>query len=290
VGQVDVLVLRGDSVAVLYDDVNYGDVAPYVDIDAAAVRLGLDLDDDSTAEFVFDVPALPVGTVATLFAVLDQTGPFLFAALDNGSATLRPVVEEPPPPPPAPANVRVVHLSPDAPAVAVRANDQSITDELSFFSATDYVEVAAGTADLDVALAASPAAPILSVIGAALGEGSFTTAVAFGRAASLQVLTLADDRAAPSAGLARVRAVHVAVGIGAVDVYANDAKIYDDLAFGAAGVPLEVPADSYTIGLDLDEDGHADVHFQLPALLAGDVATLYAVTDAHGAASLALQL
>jgi hypothetical protein len=286
VGQVDILAV-GATNSIIYDDVDFGSVASYIEIDAAAITLGLDLDDDLNPELTFDIPALPVGTVATIFAVLDDTGPFLFAVTEDASVAIRPTPIAPPPPPSA--NVRVVHLSPDAPAVAVNANGARIVETLEFFSTTNFVEVEAGVTDFDIALAASPDAPILSLTGADLQPDSFTTAVALGRASQLRVIAFNDDRSAPPAGQIRVRAIHAAVGIGNVDIYAGDAKLYDNVPFGVAGDALTVPAGQYLIGLDLNEDAHPDLTFQLPHLAEGTIANVYAVTDAHGNAHLAIQ-
>ena len=175
----------------------------------------------------------------------------------------------------------------------MNANGARLIETLEFFNATDFLEVEAGTYDLDIALAASPDAALLSLVDTNLAPNTFTTAVAVGRAAELRVIAFAEDRSAPAAGNIRVRAIHAAVGVGNVDIYAvtpqGNVRLYDNVPFGAAGDALEVPAGQYNIGLDLNEDTHPDLHFQLPALDAGAIANLYAVTDAHGNASLAIQ-
>lgn len=286
VGQVDVLAVTADGNALVFDDLDFANATDSIEIDAAAITLGLDLDDDNNPELVFDVPALPVGTVATLFAVVDAEGVALFAALEDGTATIR---GQAPAPPAAPANIRVVHLAPEAPAVAVNANGARVVETLSFLNATQFAEVESGTTDLDIALATAPDAALLSLTNAELAPESFTTAVAFGRLDDLRVLALAEDRSTVNGDNIRVRAIHTAVGVGNVDIYANGALIVNDLAFGTAGDYLEVPAGAYLIGLDLNEDTHADLHFQLPHLAAGTIGNIFAVTDAQGNATLAVQ-
>ncbi len=287
VGQVDVLAVTPNGNALVFDDLDFANATDSIEIDAAAITLGLDLDDDNNPELVFDVPALPVGTVATLFAVVDADGVALFAALENGTATIRGAA---PAPPAAPANIRVVHLAPEAPAVAVNANGERVVETLSFLNATQFAQVDSGTTDIDIALATAPDAALLSLTNAELAPDSFTTAVAFGRLDDLRVLALAEDRSNVAGDNIRVRAIHTAVGVGRVDIYANGARIVNDLAFGTAGDYLEVPAGVYLIGLDLNEDAEADLHFQLPHLAAGTIGNIFAVTDAQGNATLALQL
>jgi hypothetical protein len=289
VGQVDVLAIPGDGAenVLVYDDVDFGQFSASIEIPAAAITLGLDLDDDLMPEFTFDVPALPAGSVATLFAVLGSDGPFLFAATQTITAVL------PANAPPADANLRVVHLSPDAPEVSVDVNGARAIESLSFFADSDYLAIAPGPTDIDVALAAQPDDAILSLTDVELAPGSFTSAVAYNTAAELAVLAVPDDMSPTADGNIRVRAVHVAVGIGTVDVYAvadaGNTKLFDDIAFGSYSDTLEVPAGQYTLGLDVNNDTHIDLTFHLPHLAAGTIGNIYAVTDAHGTAHLAVQ-
>ncbi|MEG2984306.1 MAG: DUF4397 domain-containing protein [Peptostreptococcaceae bacterium] len=50
------------------------------------------------------------------------------------------------------STVRVVHLSPNAPAVDISANNNILFKDLKFKEATDYVKVPAGSYDIDVVL------------------------------------------------------------------------------------------------------------------------------------------
>ena len=87
VGTVDVwaIGLEDDPVEVI-SDLDYGDWEP-LDIPAdTAFQVGLDTDADGEPDFVFDIPELPQGITLSLFAVLDDQGPFLIAYLPDGSA------------------------------------------------------------------------------------------------------------------------------------------------------------------------------------------------------------
>lgn len=50
------------------------------------------------------------------------------------------------------ATVRVIHLSPNAPAVDILANGDVLFNDLEFKEATDYVKVPSGSYDIDIAL------------------------------------------------------------------------------------------------------------------------------------------
>ncbi|NIS32041.1 MAG: DUF4397 domain-containing protein, partial [Actinobacteria bacterium] len=88
----------------------------------------------------FDIPGLASGTVANVFAVNDaEDDPFLLAQLRDGN-TLRidpstRAIEE--------GDVRVVHLSPDAPPVDVFINgaDAPIVEDLPFGGGTGFASL-----------------------------------------------------------------------------------------------------------------------------------------------------
>lgn len=106
---------------------------------------------------------------------------------------------------------------------------------------------------------------------------------------------LEDSYAGIAAGDIRVRAVHTAVGVGDVDVWAmapdgSWTRLEDDLAFGTAGSYADVPAGAYAVGFDVNEDGIPDATFDLPGLVSGTVANVFAATDEGGSLFLLAQL
>lgn len=77
--------LEEDPVEVL-SDLEYGSWEP-LDIPAdTAFEVGLDVDADGAPDFVFDIPELPEGITLSVFAVLDDEGPFLIAYPPEGAA------------------------------------------------------------------------------------------------------------------------------------------------------------------------------------------------------------
>jgi len=162
------------------------------------------------------------------------------------------------------AMLRVVHASPDAPAVDIYAagsTDPLITD-LAYGDATDYLEIPEGTYDLELRGAGSAAdsAPAFSTGDVTLSDGDVVTAVAAGLLASsdsedqFRVLLFAEAFDAPAAGNAIVRIVHASSDAPtvAVDVGNDGTPEVDSLArfaeTGAAGV--ELPAgEAIAIGI-----------------------------------------
>jgi hypothetical protein len=186
-----------------------------------------------------------------------------------------------------PARVRVIHLSPDAPGVDVFVNggeDPAVAD-LEFPDGTPYLNVPAGTYTFDVAPAGTSADDaVLTIEDLPLEAGASYTAVAYDELASISALALGDDYDGLDAGNIRLRAVHVAAGVGQVDIWnitdaENPAPVYVDLDFGAAGDAVDIPAGAYTLGIDVDDDATPDLTFALPELAAGTVVNAFAVAD-----------
>jgi len=125
--------------------------------------------------------------------------------------------------------VRAIHLSPDAPAVDVLVDGAQALSGVTYLAASDYLAVPAGTRNLRVEPTGSDTAVIDADV--TVAEGVDYTALAVGEVANIEPLYLRDDNTAPSAGQARVRVIHGAPSVGAVDVY-----------FTAPGAPLGQPS------------------------------------------------
>lgn len=191
------------------------------------------------------------------------------------------------PPDPETADLRVIHLSPDAPAVDIYANDEepALFTDLEFQEGTEYQTVPAGTYDVAIAPAGtSPDDAVLTVEDVELEENSSNTAVAFDELDDLQALALEDDLEDVPDDQFRVRAIHVAVGVEEVDIWdvtdpGDPQPLYTDVDFGDATDYAELDAGTYSLGFDLDGDADPDVVFELPEIEEDEVVNLYAVAD-----------
>ena len=296
IGQVDVWALpeTGDP-ELLFENVDFGDAADELDVPPGAHRLGIDANDDGTPDLRFDLPDLSAGTHVNLFAATDADGaPFLLAQLP-GSTTARidprddgPAADR--------AEVRAVHLSPNAPDVDVYVDGSLAFSGITFAWGTEYADVEPGERRIDVAAAGMPAATaVLSVDGLPLEIGKSYTVVAYDRVESIAALALEDSYDELPPGNIRVRAIHTASGVGDVDVWAMApgaawTRLADDLGFGTATDFADVPAGAYVLGLDVDDDGVPDLTFDLPGLVSGTVANVFAAADDAGAVFLLAQL
>ncbi|HOI11475.1 MAG TPA: DUF4397 domain-containing protein, partial [Myxococcota bacterium] len=265
VGAVDIwnIPAEGDP-AKIYDNVPFGAVGDYLELPAGAYTLGFDVNEDAVPDVVFETPALSQGLIINLFAVQDGADAlFLNAQFQDGTtARIDPKSEETPK-----AQVRFIHLSPDAPSVDIFAGGAALdgADGLAFPNGSGYLEVPAGAYDIAIVpMGGTIGDAVLTVPGLALEEGKAYTGVAYDRLASLKATALVDDLSAPMTGKLRVRAIHMAPDVGAVDIWnipaeGDPAKVYDNVPFGAVGDYLELPEGAYTLGFDVNEDAVPDV-------------------------------
>jgi len=121
------------------------------------------------------------------------------------------------------ANLRVVHGSPDAPAVDILVNGSTGPAPLTNFSfgdVTDYVSIPAGTYDLGVAPTGTTSS-VFDLNGFAVPASGDFTVVALNRLADFDVQLLTDDNTL-DANNARVRFFHGALDAPEVDIVAVD--------------------------------------------------------------------
>jgi hypothetical protein len=125
--------------------------------------------------------------------------------------------------------VRAIHLSPDAPAVDVLVNGNQALSNVTYLVASDYLDVDAGNPTFRVEAVGSNDAVIEEEVPVA--DGVDYTLLAVNDVADIEPLYLTDDNTLPATGQARVRIIHGAPSVGAVDVY-----------FTAPGAPLGQPS------------------------------------------------
>lgn len=175
------------------------------------------------------------------------------------------------------AKVRVVHASPDAPAVDVYVNGNKALTNVPFFTASDYLDLPAGTYQVQVTPTGQPASAAVIDASATIEAGKAYTIAATGLVAAIKPTIIVDDLTAPAAGQAHVRVYHFSPDAPSVDVQlANGTKLIEGLAFPAASSYLPVPAGSYDI--QVVPAGGSDVVIDLAgtALEAGKIYSVFA--------------
>lgn len=148
------------------------------------------------------------------------------------------------------ANVRVAHLSPDAPNVDVFVDGAAVLEGVAFKTVSQYLELPAGMHNVKVAPAGEGAeaavldedldVPAADLTVAAIGEVA-------GENQPLELAVFEDDNSDPG-DAARVRAVHASPDAPAVDVVVAETgdAVFEGVEFGDAAY-AEVPAGSFRL-------------------------------------------
>jgi Domain of unknown function (DUF4397) len=191
----------------------------------------------------------------------------------------------------ATAKVRVVHASPDAPAVDVWVDGSKVLSDVTFFTASGYLDLPAGAHRFQVTPAGAGADKAVIDANATLDGGNAYTVMAAGQLANIKPVILMDNLAAPAAGKAHVRVVHASPDAPAVDVKVQGGPtLISNLAFPNASQYL--PVDAGTYNLAVTPAGSATVALDLSGtpLQAGKIYDIFAVGLLNGQPKLRVEV
>ncbi|MCS6839540.1 MAG: DUF4397 domain-containing protein [Roseiflexus sp.] len=146
------------------------------------------------------------------------------------------------------AKVRVVHASPDAPAVDVIVNGNKALTNVPFFTASAYLDLPAGSYDIQVVPTGATSPVVIDAKGVKIEAGKAYTIAATGKLAEIKPTILIDDLSAPATGKAHVRVIHFSPDAPAVDIkVAGGPTLISNLAFPKASNYIPVDAGSYDL-------------------------------------------
>jgi hypothetical protein len=194
------------------------------------------------------------------------------------------------------ARLRVFHASPDAPNVDVQVDGGSVLENVPYTTASDFIDLSAGTVQLTVTAAGTN----LAVIDAQLDLAHNTDymVVAAGKLAEIAPIVTTVDRSAPPTGAARIRVLHSAASAPAVDVYVTAPgvnieaaePVLSDVPFKAISDYLPVPAGSYDVTVTVAGTTNIAIQALNLNISEGLVATVAALDNAGGGAPFALKV
>lgn len=147
------------------------------------------------------------------------------------------------------AQVRVIHASPDAPAVDVYVNGE-VVDALTgvpFFTASDFLSLPAGDQQVAVAPAGTSVDDAVISATVTLESGVAYSIAAVGLLENIQAQVYQENLAPTAAGEARVYVYHFSPDAPAVDIRLADGTVLaEGLAFPNKG-ELNVPEGTYDL-------------------------------------------
>ncbi|MDY7108077.1 MAG: DUF4397 domain-containing protein [Planctomycetota bacterium] len=175
------------------------------------------------------------------------------------------------------ADVRVIHASPDAPAVDVLVNDGIAFENIAFTGVTGYASLPADTYNVKV-VPTGETEPVVIEADLALESSTTYSVLAVNTLANIEPLVLIDDNTL-SPDNARVRFVHASPNAPAVDIAVADGGpvLFANIEFKGVGDYIEVPAGTYDLEARLA--GTETVVLDIPgvALTENRVYTAYAM-------------
>lgn len=183
----------------------------------------------------------------------------------------------------AAAKVRVLHSAPDVPAVDVYVNGNKAVDALAPLVATDYLELPAGSYDVAVRVAGSPAtsAPALST-SITVEDGKAYTGYATGFLGDGSVkLGVLEDIARAPFGASAIRIWHNSPDAPNVDIVVNGQTALTNVPYGTASDYLRLPAGSYDVKVNVTGTTTTVFEASLP-LEAGQAYTAVAMGSVTG--------
>ncbi len=144
------------------------------------------------------------------------------------------------------ANVRVAHLSPDAPAVDVLVNGNAAFTNLSFGEFTDYADLPAGDYEIQVVAAGTSGPAVIDTEVSLPADGDFSIA-AIDTLSNISA-AIYEDENVRIPGMTRVRFVHASPGTPAVDIAVTGGPVlFPNVSFGESGGYIEVPGGTYDL-------------------------------------------
>lgn len=191
---------------------------------------------------------LPTAIVAAGVFLLSGLGASGVAAAASAKLTAAVASDSTGAPTAGTAWIRVLHGSPDAPAVDVYVDGTKAITVLAFGTITDYTPVPAGNHAIKVCATGSTTVCPIDLSSLALADGKKYTIAATGELATITPQVIEDAPPAPGQK-AEVRVVHLSADTPAVDVLTADksTKLVPDLTYPKASGYLALDPGTYSL-------------------------------------------
>jgi hypothetical protein len=242
---VDVYQTGGDE---LFDDVEFGEASDYTDLDAGAYDLEVRPHDQEAASL--SVPGFPVdeGNAYDLL-LIGTTGDDNLSVVPVTTPVQTPCSAVLGIGTPSDACVRVIHASPDSPAVDIYVNGSMVVENLAYGAGTDFVALPAGS-DREIQIVPTGGVVEDAVFDTSVdfGEGKAYDVIAVDMAENLDAMVENVDLSVLPDGQARLRVFHTAPDVDDVSVVVTDGPtLVDGVGFKDVSDYQTLDAGTYDI-------------------------------------------
>jgi hypothetical protein len=249
---VDMYVTGGDE---LFDDLEFGEASDYSDLDTGSYDFEIRQHDTETVALA--VPGFDVGDGnAYDVLLLGQAADSTLSVLPLATAVNSPCSEVLGIGTATDACVRVVHASPDAPAVDIYVNESPLVEGLAFGSATDFFALPAGDdRELKVVPTGSTIDDAVNTTGVDLDEGEAYEVIALDMVDDLDVKVEDVDLSAVPDGQSRLRVIHAVPDVDDVNLIVTDGpELFGGIGFQDVADYEVLDAGVYDVQLKQGDD------------------------------------
>ena len=249
---VDLFVTGGDE---LINDLEFGEASDYNDLDSGTYDFEVRQNDSETVALA--VPGFEVGDGnAYDLLLLGQSADSTLSVLPLATPVNTPCSEILGVGTPTDACVRVIHASPDAPAVDIYVNDSLVVENLAFGSGTDFAALPSGDdREIKIVPTGSPVDDSVFDTTVDLGPGKAYDVIAVDMVENLDAIVENVDLSAVPEGQARLRVIHASPDADGVDVVVTDGpELYTGVDFKDTTDYTVLDAGTYDIQVKSGDD------------------------------------
>ncbi len=176
----------------------------------------------------------------------------------------------------APAKVRVLHLSPDAPRVDIYVNGEKTFDNITYYQISPYLDVPAGSYKIEIYPVGQTTNPVLAE-NVDVQSGRNYTVAAAGRLANIRLVTIRDTTNIPR-NKTKVRFWHLSPNAPAVDIAVADGDILmRNVSFTEASEYIELAPGVVTLEVRVAGTDNVVLTIRDTNLQAGEAYTITAI-------------
>lgn len=184
--------------------------------------------------------------------------------------------------PPTPSYIRLLHASPNAPAVDIYANGNSIARNLSYREFTEYFATPTGSYNIVVFPAGQTSNPVLNT-NINIPGGSIFTVAAVGLLPNITLLPVEEPRMTIPPGRLMLRFAHLSPNAPNVDVVIQTGMVaFRNVAYQGITQYIPVNPGTYTFNLMVTGTDQRVLYVPNIRLESGRFYTIYAIGIAGG--------